>query len=89
MENQSPCYPVSVVGSGTGDPELLTVKAMKIFGTADVLLYDCREAEPAPIRSKSAPNIKEPVTYLIGQHVVVRTVPSDVQSCLAISASVE
>lgn len=47
MEKQAHCYPISVVGSGTGDPELLTVKAMKVIVAADVLLYDCREAEPA------------------------------------------
>lgn len=47
MTHQTPCYPISLVGSGTGDPELLTVKALKVIGTADVLLYDCREAEPA------------------------------------------
>ncbi len=47
MENQAHCHPILVVGSGTGDTELLTVKAMKVIGAADVLLYDCREAEPA------------------------------------------
>jgi uroporphyrin-III C-methyltransferase len=47
MNNKNSRYPVSIVGTGTGDPELLTVKALKVIGKADVLIYDCREAEPA------------------------------------------
>lgn len=38
------CYPVSIVGAGPGDPELLTVKAWRRIEEADVLLYDCLPA---------------------------------------------
>lgn len=31
---------VSVVGAGPGDPDLLTIKAMKAIQSADVLIFD-------------------------------------------------
>ena len=37
-------YPVSMIGTGPGDPELLTVKAQKRIQEADCILYDCLPA---------------------------------------------
>jgi uroporphyrin-III C-methyltransferase/precorrin-2 dehydrogenase/sirohydrochlorin ferrochelatase len=34
------CSKVYLIGAGPGDPELMTVKGMKILGKADVVLYD-------------------------------------------------
>lgn len=31
---------LSLVGAGPGDPEMITLKAVKVLGTADVVLYD-------------------------------------------------
>ena len=30
---------VSFIGAGTGDPELLTIKGMKLMYSADVIIY--------------------------------------------------
>jgi uroporphyrin-III C-methyltransferase len=38
---------VKIVGTGPGDPELLTLRAESAIRMADVILYDCKTVEPA------------------------------------------
>jgi uroporphyrin-III C-methyltransferase/precorrin-2 dehydrogenase/sirohydrochlorin ferrochelatase len=38
--NSLRCGKVYLIGAGPGDPELITIKGMKILGKADVVLYD-------------------------------------------------
>jgi uroporphyrin-III C-methyltransferase len=46
---------VCIVGTGPGDPGLLTVQAESAIRNADVILYDCRTVEPSlGIASESA-----------------------------------
>jgi uroporphyrin-III C-methyltransferase len=38
--NLIPCGKVYICGAGPGEPELLTVKAMRLLKTCEVILYD-------------------------------------------------
>ena len=40
FSNQLPTAKLTVVGGGIGDPDLLTIKALKAIRSADVILYD-------------------------------------------------
>ena len=34
-------YPITIIGMGPGDPQLLTLAAKKALDEADVILFDC------------------------------------------------
>jgi uroporphyrin-III C-methyltransferase len=48
---------VYIVGTGPGDPELLTVRADSAIRNADVILYDCKTVEPALLVASASATI--------------------------------
>ena len=48
---------VYLLGAGPGDPELLTIKGLRILREADVILPECRFVASKPHGSKPVPDI--------------------------------
>jgi|WetSurMetagenome_2_1015567.scaffolds.fasta_scaffold108934_2 uroporphyrin-III C-methyltransferase len=57
-------YPIFIVGTGPGNPELLTIRAHEAIKAADIILYDCLPAKyVTTIKNKDAE-----VIYLTKNH---------------------
>ncbi len=63
---------VTLVGAGPGDPELITVKGLRLVQEADVLIYD-RLAHP-DILKQARPDAKR---LYVGKESDHHTVPQD------------
>lgn len=71
MQVKKPTGKVSIVGAGPGDPDLLTVKAIRAIETADLILFDHLVSEE--IRSLFPPAV--PAFYVgkkKGQHSIAQ-----------------
>jgi len=65
-----------LVGAGPGDPDLITVKAIKVLGTADVILYDAL-ANESLLRYASPGAIVEFVGKRYGCHALSQAAIND------------
>lgn len=64
---------ISIVGAGPGDPDLLTVKALRRIQSADVILYDALHGdEVLQLASERAVKIYAGKHYQDGQHQTER-----------------
>ena len=63
---------VHLVGAGPGDPELLTVKALRLLGEADVVVHD--RLTPQPILDLAGPNAR---LIDVGKRKSRHTLPQD------------
>lgn len=64
---------LSLVGAGPGDPELITLKALKAIQKADVILYDAL-ANVALLAYASPHAVKQFVGKRFGCHALSRQV---------------
>ncbi len=63
---------VWLVGAGPGDPDLLTVKALRLLGSADVVVHD--RLTPQPILDLAGPNAR---LIDVGKRKARHTLPQD------------
>jgi uroporphyrin-III C-methyltransferase len=70
---------VHLVGAGPGDPELLTVKALRLIQTADVILHD--DLVPKPILDLAPPHA---VVVNVGKRCGVKSITQDEINALMI-----
>jgi len=63
---------VWLVGAGPGDPELLTIKALRLLGSADVVVHD--RLTPQPILDLAGPNAR---LIDVGKRKARHTLPQD------------
>lgn len=68
MKNETLC----LVGAGPGDPDLITVKAIKALQTADVILYDAL-ANDTLLEYASPKAVKKFVGKRFGCHALSQT----------------
>lgn len=73
--NQQTLYPVIFAGAGPGDPELITVKAMKALARADLILYAgslvpeailCWKGEHSQTLSSAGMTLEQIVNTMVG-----------------------
>lgn len=53
MSNCNAFFPIQIVGTGTGNPDLLTMAAHKAIGCADVVVYDSGQTESMLVLCRS------------------------------------
>lgn len=70
---------VALVGAGPGDPELLTVKAVRLIGSADVLLHD--DLVPSAILDLAPPHA---VVVNVGKRCGAKTITQEEINALMI-----
>jgi uroporphyrin-III C-methyltransferase len=75
---------VFLVGAGPGDPELLTVKALRLLQSADVVLHD--RLTPRPILDLAGPNAR---LIDVGKRKSRHTLPQDDINTLLVALALE
>jgi uroporphyrin-III C-methyltransferase/precorrin-2 dehydrogenase/sirohydrochlorin ferrochelatase len=73
------CGTISLVGAGPGDPDLLTVKALRLIQSADVILHD--DLVPHPILQMVSPTAE---VINVGKRCGTKTITQDEINALMI-----